>query len=879
MPDEPTGGKTRFPHLEIVYWGVNPAKYDRNFEEDEQGKENRLNRVGHSANLAGDLLQLETNYRKRIAKRKTEQLPDIENGIPFAIEVTPGFDIDDLVSSFKLELVADEDAFKGSERHRYVLVATEAIKQSELEKKIRDFATGVRGSGAVAGLVEIISDVADPRRIELILSEPLRQSWPFPPGEELTLDVSFQTHGIVANLPNRPRKKPSQSKDAHDVLLKEWFDAGRTHLNEQWDEFSMRLETEVHNIIAAYDGNMADQVENGEIKLQGAKARFPDSISMRIRMRGEGFTDLILNHPRIFEVVETEATESVEIIADDSDEDPTPPPPPEIEPPPPDAPLVCIIDSGIQEEHLLLREAIAADRSICFLPGYGVDDTADEFPGGHGTRVAGAVLYPKAIPLTGALEARYWIGNARVLDPYLALPESVYPPALLEQVFAHFSDCKIFVHSINVSFAARRSRMPAWSAKIDELCYREDVLFIVSAGNLPSRQPVPGKGFIDHLADGSAHPNYLLSASARIANPAHSLQALVVGSLAHSEFQNHSLASISQPDHPSCFSRSGFGMWNTIKPDVVELGGDACTQSHPPPVTALFPPDVCPHLVRSTLHGGPETGRDAAGTSYAAPKVAALAAELQKLLPDQSPLLYRALIVNSARWPQWAEQEQDRDERTKIFKWLGYGQPDWSRASHNDVSRVTLTTENYLTLQAGQAVVLAVPIPEELRTPGAVRRLRIDVTLSAASEPRRARASLNGYQAVWLDWVSSNLREPLAQFTARMWTTAQMPDDPVGTEPIDWMLSDRGNTGGAANVRRKGTLQKDWATVSGFDLPDSFALAVRGHRGWNAGDADATAKFALAVSIEAYDPEVEVYEPVHVALDELLVQAQATVNA
>ena len=420
--------------------------------------------------------------------------------------------------------------------------------------------------------------------------------------------------------------------------------------------------------------------------------------------------------------------------------------------------------------------------------------------------------------------------------------------------------------------------MPAWAAKIDELSYRKDILFIVSAGNLPPRQPVPGKGFLEHLTDGLTHPEYLLKASARVANPAHSLQALVVGSLAHADFRDHSLASISRPEHPSCFSRSGFGMWNTIKPDVVDYGGDQCTQHHPPPVSAPLPVDVCTHLVRSTYHGGPSTGYDAVGTSYAAPKVAALAAELQKLLPGRSPLLYRALIVNSARWPRWAEQEQDREQRAKIFRWLGYGLPDWSRALRNDVSRVTLITHEHLTLRAGEAAVFSVPIPAELRTPGEVRRLRIDVTLSAASEPRRARASLNGYQAIWLDWVPSNLREPLGQFTARMWTTAPEPDELVGTEPTEWMLGDRGNTGGTARVRRQGTLQKDWATVSGFDLPDSFALAVRGHRGWNAGDSDAAAKFALAVSIEAENAEVEVYEPVRVAVDELQVQSQAAVG-
>ena len=47
--------------------------------------------------------------------------------------------------------------------------------------------------------------------------------------------------------------------------------------------------------------------------------------------------------------------------------------------------------------------------------------------------------------------------------------------------------------------------------------------------------------------------------------------------------------------------------------------------------------------------------RDETGSSFAAPKVARIAAQLQRLLPDQPALLYRALIVQSARWPTWAE--------------------------------------------------------------------------------------------------------------------------------------------------------------------------------------------------------------------------------
>ena len=44
--------------------------------------------------------------------------------------------------------------------------------------------------------------------------------------------------------------------------------------------------------------------------------------------------------------------------------------------------------------------------------------------------------------------------------------------------------------------------------------------------------------------------------------------------------------------------------------------------------------------------------RDEIGTSFAAPKVAHIASRLQRVLPDESCLLYRVLIVQSARWPE-----------------------------------------------------------------------------------------------------------------------------------------------------------------------------------------------------------------------------------
>jgi hypothetical protein len=597
---------------------------------------------------------------------------------------------------------------------------------------------------------------------------------------------------------------------------------------------------------------------------------------MRMKMRGQGFTDLILNHPRIFEVQEPDDTEAVQ---PPPTVEPAGPPPFELQPPSENAPLVCVIDSGIQEGHRLLRAAVAEDLSVCLLPGESLENVADEVKdGGHGTRVGGAVLYPDSIPTTGTASARCWLGNARVLDVDFKLPKTLYPPAMLDRVVSHFSDCRIFVHSINATTPSPTRRMSSWATKMDQLSYTNDALFIVSAGNLPDRQPVPGKGFLEHLGDGAVHPNYLLEDSARVATPAQSLQALTVGSLAISSYDDGDWKSIAQAEQPSCFSRTGLGIWETVKPDVVEFGGDCCVAKNGSPTSAVEKELTSPQLVRSTLQGGPEVSRDRVGTSFAAPKVAALAAELQRLLPEQSTLLYRALIANAARWPAWAEA-LGRDERLQAFRWIGYGRPDWERALNNDGRRVTLITSELLTIRAGEAAVFEVPIPEQLRTAGQEKRLRIDVTLSYATEPRRTRSSLKGYQAVWLDWMSSRLREPVDLFLHRMWKDVIKPDVTAAPGSIPWMLSDKEDAGQSRGVRRQGTLQKDWAVISGFDLPESFAIAVRGHRGWNAADPSATARFTLVVSIEAENPEVRVYEPMRAEVERIRTRAQIQIPA
>src|SRR5690606_10590290 len=215
-----------------------------------------------------------------------------------------------------------------------------------------------------------------------------------------------------------------------------------------------------------------------------------------------------------------------------------------------------------------------------------------------------------------------------------------------------------------------------------------------SAGNVLTSNSAPFSGVAEQLAAGKDYPDYLDEAACRVANPAQSLQALTVGSVAYGAFEQDGWRSFaSELAHPSAFTRSGFGVWGCIKPEVVEYGGDYLRSGASPSIVSF--PDIgqshYPVLVRSTISGGPAVASDMVGTSYAAPKVARLAAAPQDAMPGESCLLFRALIVQSAQWPEWAER-LSADEQVKVLRRIGYGIPSLERASANSKYRVTYIT-------------------------------------------------------------------------------------------------------------------------------------------------------------------------------------------
>ena len=110
------------------------------------------------------------------------------------------------------------------------------------------------------------------------------------------------------------------------------------------------------------------------------------------------------------------------------------------------------------------------------------------FPGGHGTRVAGAILYPQKIPFSGEQHAAYWLQNVRVLDDRNGLPNSLFPPKILRDtvndLYHGKTKTRLYNHSIVSTVPCRLQKMSAWAAEIDYQSWQYDVLFVLAAGNV-----------------------------------------------------------------------------------------------------------------------------------------------------------------------------------------------------------------------------------------------------------------------------------------------------------------------------------------------------------------------------------------------------------
>ncbi|MFH9733218.1 S8 family peptidase [Streptomyces sp. NPDC017260] len=578
----------------------------------------------------------------------------------------------------------------------------------------------------------------------------------------------------------------------------------------------------------------------------------------------------------------------------------------------PSAPAVTLLDTGIDQEHKLLRACIAGAHSV--ITGEGPEDNA-----GHGTQMAGLALFGSALDEALAschpLYMDHHVESVKILPrrrnaqprPHgevtavaIATAETAAPEQPRTRVFG----MAVTVESGN-GVNGTDGKATLWSASLDALAVGTDIvvtedrldltgspdpdvarLIIVSAGNVRDHTVadlVEADGTLNHLN---------LCDTSRIEDPAQAWNILTVG--AHTELDRVPTSSdyagyqaVAARGLLSPYSRTSvlFPDAAPIKPDIVMEGGNFLVDSDR---IQIDEPDTVALTTTDRTHLGRHFTTMRA-TSPATAQAARLAALAHARYPKLRSEAVRGLLVHEAEWTEaMLEGVYNRNGRRKIgaqqlartlLRRYGWGVPAEDRVLSSTASAVTMIIQEQLipfrreakTVRLGELKLHELPWPREQLLDLDATEVQLRVTLSYFVEPNPGRRGMLGqytYPSHRLRFALKGPNESVTAFEARVAENAQAEDDartasrPFDTDK-DWLI-------GRTN-RDRGSLHADIWRGTARELADCGVLAVFPAGGWwkynNSRDRVGRAvPYALFVSLKTPDLTADLYTPTAVQL-------------
>lgn len=538
--------------------------------------------------------------------------------------------------------------------------------------------------------------------------------------------------------------------------------------------------------------------------------------------------------------------------------------------------VVLVLDHGVNNGHRLLQPLLPEADKHSVLPEWGTSDDQ-----GHGTLMAGTAGYGdllRVLQSESPVVITHGLESAKILPPF--------PNQNPKRLWGHYTAQGISLAEIQARQRKRiicmavtstetrdRGRPSSWSGKIDELAsgYDDDTrrLIIVSAGN------------VDDPADWRAYPDS--NKTNEVHDPGQAWNALTVGAftaktrITDSTMQGYT--GIAGAGDLSPFSPTSL-TWPTrlwpIKPEVLFEGGNVAKG----PNGSVFAHD---DLKLISTYRDPQVAQFAAfdATSAASAQAAWMAAKIQAAYPDAWPETVRALIVHTAEWTDAQKQSFLADERkasyARLARVCGYGVPDLERALFCAANSLTLISQ--ATIQpfdkhptesrciSRDMQLYRLPWPTGVLRELGNMPVRMRVTLSYFVEPSPGEIGWQDryrYASHALRFEMNGPGEAEAEFIQRINRKAREDDEHPGTKGP----GDRWTLGEARNV---GSIHSDIWTGNAVELAASNLVAVHPAVGWwrerhHLGRWNRQTRYALIVSIQMPDQEIDIYTPVAVQI-------------
>lgn len=537
-------------------------------------------------------------------------------------------------------------------------------------------------------------------------------------------------------------------------------------------------------------------------------------------------------------------------------------------------PVVALLDGLPLQNHPLLAGRLSVDDPDGWESEYPARDRT------HGTAMASLIVYgeldgPK-VPLAKPIYARPILrpdpADSRV-PRHEATPDNVLLIDLVHRAVKRMFDgegdvpaaaptVKVINLSVGDLLKPFDTELSPWARLLDWLSSKYQVLFVVSAGNVPAplTLPIPRGTFSALSAD--ERQRHALSAlvaesvGRRLLTPGESINAVTVGS-AHADGSTFVRAADRHDVFPnqgiSPYSCIGHGFRRAVKPDILMPGGRALLREEytgDPATTKLQVVNTAAapgHRVAAPPDPAGQNSKYARGTSNATALATRGAAQAHGVIevlragsPDRLPsrldaVVLKALLVHGAEWGDLETQITNarpeigdwRQRQSLVTRFIGYGLADTDRAITCTEQRATLIGAGEL--KDDEALEFRVPLPPSLNAQMVKRRLTITLAWMSPVNPRHAR-----YRA------------------ARLWVKPPDGDLSVSRMNCDWQ-----------RVRR-GTVQHE---VLEGERADAFAdgaeLVFKVNCAEDGGKLQAAVPFALCVTLEVGEGvELPIYQEI-----------------
>jgi hypothetical protein len=433
---------------------------------------------------------------------------------------------------------------------------------------------------------------------------------------------------------------------------------------------------------------------------------------------------------------------------------------------------ISILDSGINNDHLLLKNSLSDNDRLSVDINWGKNDSGHY---GHGTSMAGISLYGnlnRTLENNNPLEIRHKLESVKILPPngyendidkYHFITQNAVNIAIINN--PHFK--RIFCMAVTGKNQNDFGKPSTWSAYLDKIIFGNDEndkkIFVISAGNV--RDEEDWKNYPDSNKDLS------------VESPAQAWNAITIGAYTSKILSDaNTIANKFELSPYSRTSSSWENFW-PIKPEVVFEGGNLKKMDNGD-IDYHEDLDILSTSSNASINAFSRFNATSAATAFASNFLA----QLRSVYPDAWEETLRALMIHSSSWTmeminQFKINLGKVGDKQKLLRIVGYGIPNLQKAIECKSNYLTFISEEIITpykldgtVKTNKIHYYEFPWPSETLASLGETNVTLRVTLSYYIEPNpgdKGYSTKYSYQSTAIKFLLINPTEDFDNFKIR----------------------------------------------------------------------------------------------------------------